>query len=177
MFICVTSRTGLAERLGAGADVEILPRLDTYVDLASMMRPMRLVMLDDDDSMRVFGLAATFDRQPFTVREIIRHIRTRLEGEGESLDGVFIIGGDEVIPFWRFANPVVDRLLDPDPIVLSDNPYGLADGLEPLSPDVAVGRLCDGGSMESLRRVLETMIATLSRPPLRTGSLAAVNEA
>lgn len=177
MFVALTSTYGLRSRLGQPASGDLVERLEVYAELASDRTPMRVAVLDDDDSMAFFGLRSTLDTQAFVVRELIRLIQDELQRRGDRLDGVLLVGGDDVFPFWRFTNPVADRLLDPDPIVLSDNPYGLCEDVESLRPTVPVGRLCDGGSADALREALDAMIAAVRQPAPRAGSLAAVNEA
>ena len=66
-------------------------------------------------------------------------------------DYIVIIGGDDVIPYFRVPNPIYDPgpQGDPDQIVLSDNPYATSRAYRATSlksylvPDRVVGRIPD----------------------------------
>jgi len=87
------------------------------------------------------------------IRQIRRELRMDQPSDSNSL---FIIGGDSIVPYWQFQNPVQDRGVDRDAIVYSDNPYGTfndnlygpvggpQDGY--LNPGLAVGRLADAAN-------------------------------
>ena len=150
MMAALASRIGLRDSLGAEQTDAVLALAETYAEHVNRSVAMRLVIVDDEDSMASFHLNPNSTRQPFIVMDVIRQIRDELGRRGETLDGVLLIGGDAIFPFWRFGNPVASRLLDPDPLVLTDNPYGLCTDPECLRPTVPVGRICDGGSAERL---------------------------
>jgi hypothetical protein len=85
---------------------------------------------------------------------------------------VLLAGGDSVLPFFSLSNPVQDRSVDPDDLVLSDNPYGaLSDSLEEqLAPSLPVGRLPFSGSAST-----EEAIEFIKNFPQRFGSASTEN--
>ena len=66
----------------------------------------------------------------------LRSLLAAFEDKFLEIDYLTIIGGDEVIPFFRLPNPCEDD----DVYVLSDNPYASRDD-EYLIPERAVGRI------------------------------------
>jgi hypothetical protein len=85
-------------------------------------------------------------------------------------DGILLVGGDDIEPFFRLSNPVRDRSVDPDLFVLSDAPYGMADGME-----IPVGRIPDGGP-EEIESLLTALAGLGTRPSWgRHGLLAVAN--
>src|SRR5262245_38338087 len=106
--------------LASAPDERTVALADRYVDAVRLRVTARLVALEDAESMGHFGLAPTQDRQGIAVQRVIAAIRDDLSGRGDRLDGVVLLGDDTVFPFWRFGNPVPSRVLDPDPVVLSD---------------------------------------------------------
>jgi hypothetical protein len=88
----------------------------------------------------------------------------------EAPDALLLVGGDDVVPFFRSPNPVRDRGVDPDPFVLSDAPYGA-----PRTPGIPVGRIPDAAVAD-----LEGLLSTLDglgrrRNGVRHGLLAIAN--
>ncbi|MCX5800312.1 MAG: C25 family cysteine peptidase [Candidatus Eisenbacteria bacterium] len=71
---------------------------------------------------------------------------------------ILILGGGEVIPYFRLSNPAFDS----DSFVLSDNPYGCPGGIvsteKCLLPERPVGRMPDGSGSDV--HVLLTQIDT-----------------
>ncbi len=70
--------------------------------------------------------------------ESIKKFITDIERKWGSIDFLLIIGGDEVVPFFRLENPCEDG----DEAVFSDNPYASRDK-DYLIPDRAYGRIPD----------------------------------
>lgn len=66
-------------------------------------------------------------RPPGTDAVTVEDVRSELAAQGP-IEALVIIGGDSVVPFGRLANPVVDRVADPDSIVLSDADYASPSG-------------------------------------------------
>jgi hypothetical protein len=76
---------------------------------------------------------------------ILLAIRAVRVASPDPVSSLLRIGDDATIPFWRIPNPVLDRQLDPDQTVLTDNPFGTnADTRdEYLTPTLPVGRIAD----------------------------------
>jgi hypothetical protein len=87
---------------------------------------------------------------------------------------ILILGDDRVFPYFRAPNPVQDRI-DPDPYVLTDNPYGARGSQNPndwLQPDLLpVGRIAAGvsDSAQDFCNLLDVQISLRRTPPLRAG--------
>ena len=82
-----------------------------------------VLALDDAADMSPFGVTPVASIDAGIVLLAIRALRAAVSIPVTSL---LLIGDDSVIPFWRISNPVTDRQIDPDPVVLTDNPYGTA---------------------------------------------------
>ncbi len=76
------------------------------------------------------------------------------EAEKEGATSFVIVGGDDVIPFFRLKNPASD---DGDEIVYSDNPYASKDN-DYFIPERSLGRIPDGNNAVFLICVLENFI-------------------
>ncbi len=76
------------------------------------------------------------------------------EAEKEGATSFVIIGGNDIIPFFRLKNPAGD---DGDEIVYSDNPYASTDN-DYFIPERSLGRIPDGNNAEFLISVLENFI-------------------
>jgi tetratricopeptide (TPR) repeat protein len=108
----------------------------------------RLLLVDSTEALRRNGftkLDPVHADNPEQIRDLIN---TALPGEvldtsGSYPNTVFIIGGPDIIPFWKLPNPSFDS----DKEVLSDNPYGSRDQTY-LLPERIVGRLPDDGSSD-----------------------------
>ncbi|CEG11095.1 hypothetical protein MSIBF_A1140002 [groundwater metagenome] len=76
------------------------------------------------------------------------------EAEKEGVNSFVIVGGNDVIPFFKLKNPASD---DGDEIVYSDNPYASKDN-DYFIPERSLGRIPDGNNAEFLLSVLENFI-------------------
>lgn len=92
-----------------------------------------LLYVDDARSLASYGVAPVTPRDPELIRRLIGQLERSLGGNPVS---VWLIGGDEVLPFFRLANPADD----PDGDILSDAPYASSSG-DPLMPSRVVARL------------------------------------
>jgi len=76
------------------------------------------------------------------------------EAEKEGATSFVIVGGNEIIPFFRLKNPAGD---DGDEVVYSDNPYASKDD-DYFTPERSLGRIPDGNNADFLITVLENFI-------------------
>jgi len=76
------------------------------------------------------------------------------EAEKENPKSFLIVGGDDIIPFFKLKNPAGD---DGDEIVYSDNPYASKDN-DYFIPERCLGRIPDGNNAEFLISILENFI-------------------
>ena len=164
--------------LGESAWPTLLPLLEDYrIAAKSQSVTMALLVLDDAASMAEFGFDPLFTTQPDAIREVVRRLARSLDLRAESTE-VLLIGGDAILPMFRLPNPVSDRTLDPDSLVLSDNPYGsIEDTLDALlAPRLPVGRICDGGSVDSFTAALRGAAENYRRGAAGGDSFAVINE-
>lgn len=179
MLLAVTSATAIGTRFGQDAFSALRPALRGYLEAQrSRGLELTLVRLDDAGDMAAFGLDPVPWTTSTTVRGTIDAICRSQRLRGSPVESVLLLGGDEIIPLCRVPNPVGDRRLDPDGEVLTDNPYGALDNSpgEYLAPSRPVGRLCDGGSIDAFRTVIERLVTNLTTRPFRQGSCAVLND-
>lgn len=105
-----------------------------------------LLYVDDADSCSSFGVQPT--TKGGKPREVKRVIDSVFENNPQEY--ICLIGGDEIIPFFRFRNPLYDPTLvgDTDEFIPTDNPYASSASYRRspdnfLIPDRSLGRLPD----------------------------------
>jgi len=89
-------------------------------------------------------------------------------------EGIILVGDQRAFPSFTVANPVVDRAIDPDSAILTDNPFGQFNWSQPgqcLLPDFAVGRILPGveQSAADFCALLDCVLALRQREIRRTG--------
>ena len=171
MILLVTVGTALRDKYGSAGYKNVRQALDEFAEVADG----RVVALDEPDDVNALGIPSLAARDPGSILLSIRAIRRQSSG----VDSLLIAGGDDVIPFWKMTNPVADRVVDPDPVVATDNPYGTqSETLEEyLAPQLSVGRLHDYGNGNGQAFVDLIRAATSFRQerPSRTGSGVVIN--
>lgn len=180
MHLAIASRTAITDTLGPEAITAVEPLLGHYIAAARNAGvEAALLIIDDAESMEAFGLKPLGLASAELVRTLIAAVRNAVMQTGRSLDSVLLVGGHGMFPLFSFTNPVVDRQLDPDTIVESDNPYGVLDtptsGADWLAPSIPVGRIYDSGSVDTFSRALSGVIASHEARSQRQGSLAIYN--
>lgn len=174
MNLVISSRVGLERHYGDGAFDAVRDALDAYV--AASGSSSIVAFLDVAESMAPLGLQPISSTTSGSVLAGVRAVRRMLP----TIDSVFIVGNDHVVPYWQFTNPVGDRRVDPDAIVYSDNPYGTtSDTLEDyLAPPIAVGRLADSasGSIDDFITALTACTENHNRRRIVSDSAAVVND-
>ena len=104
-----------------------------------------IVYIDDSTTLRPFGLLPVNSHKADEIKKLLDNIQTRSETNGAIIDYFVIIGGDDIIPFYRIPNPIYDPDGDYDEVVYSDSPYASTDE-EYLVPERALGRIPDGNT-------------------------------
>ena len=142
MQLIVTSQIGLDQCLGAGGREAALLAIEGYVRAKENIGiSSRVAVVDAAESMQAFGIEPIPAVSTELVALQIERIRARENSAGRAITEILLIGGDDVVPFWRLRNPVTSRAIDPDTVVLSDNPYGQCVSPNFLDPQIPVGRL------------------------------------
>jgi hypothetical protein len=171
MMLAVTVRKELEDRYSASDYQRIRASLNKYCAAAGA----HMVALDDAGDMRPLNLSAVTGSEPGTLLLSLRAVRRRMSG----VDSILLVGSDSIFPHWRMANPVIDRSVDPDETVLSDNPYGTdtEDLEEYLAPPLAVGRLTDfpRGSADDFVKSIDAAAAARSGRTVRSRSAVVSN--
>lgn len=156
--LVLSARGPLMDRFGAdgfGAIDDRLQRLAaalTRRGIATM-----LVYGDDPPSLaaQFGGGLAPVARDATAIRTLIQRSAELLAQRGRVLHTVLLIGGDDIVPLHRLANPVSDD----DPLVFSDSPYA-CDDPGALVPQRIVARVPtgDGGDPAFVIGQLDRMI-------------------
>jgi hypothetical protein len=146
--VVLTARSKLLSRYGK----EIISQLERVFDCASgsagaSYGERRLLFIDDEASVRRLGVAPVAGVEPQAVKRFLDRLDETLERRGELPPHYCILGGDEIIPFYRLPNPTFDG----DSEIPSDSPYASRDD-EFLVPERSLGRLPDPSPRGSYRR-------------------------
>lgn len=144
-LLLVSSRDRLTARYGEGGFHAIRNSLDDFrVGLSKRGVKLMVGLVDDRGSMSGLGVTPLKRITAASVKGVLDAMRERASGRSKPPLSVLILGGHEVIPYFKLANPAFDS----DGEVLSDNPYGSRPGAlsseKCLLPDVPVGRMPDG---------------------------------
>ncbi len=144
-LLVVSSRGRLCGRYGKGGFQAIQDSL-RKLSAGLSERGVRLVLglVDDSRSMSDVGVGPVRRLTPASVKGVLDAMRAAVSSRSKVPVSVLIVGGHEVIPYFKLTNPAPDS----DSGVLSDNPYGARPGAMTsdrcLLPDVPVGRMPDG---------------------------------
>jgi hypothetical protein len=171
MMLAVTVRKALEDRYQTAGYTKIREAMKTYVDTAGAL----LVALDDADDMGTYNLPAALGGEAGSLLLSLRALRAKVG----PIDSLLLVGGQDIVPHCQVANPVTDRGVDPDDVVLSDNPYGTdTDTLDQyLAPPLAVGRLTDfpRGSVDDFVALITAATASRKGRPARNHAAAVTN--
>jgi hypothetical protein len=184
MNLTISLKSPLVGKYGDAGFSSIDQALAKYVGSAG--NDSLVVYLDDSTSMQQAGLAPVLALDAGGLTLGIRQIRRELGMEKPSdSDSLFIIGGDSIVPYWQFQNPVQDRQVDRDAVVYTDNPYGtmndalygVGDAEGYLNPLLPVGRLADAanGTAADFVKLIGSVTKNHQQRALRSGSAAVYN--
>lgn len=175
--LSVTVRSALKNKYSAADLKKIDAALKAWIE-AEKRRGIDTVhlALDNAADMEAHGLKSLSGRvTSMAAKKAIDALAKKLVP-----DYVVILGGDDVIPYFRLPNPIFDPSPqgDPDQIVLSDNPYATSlpyaakSSKSYLVPDRVLGRIPDlpagkgKGDPATILAALET--ATNWKPQTRS---------
>jgi hypothetical protein len=120
-----------------------------------------VVLPDVADSLTPFRLGAVDGRDPLAIKGLINDLSTYFHHEGKRIGSMLLIGGDDIMPFYRLPNPTDDHDVD----VPSDNPFGTGDD-NYFVPEWPVGRLpapC-GSDASALIHLIQNTTQTHGHP-------------
>lgn len=121
-------------------------------------KAIHYVALDDPEQMA--GLGATAAQDPTDsalVKASIDSLADGLLTQSNDMRHLLILGGDDVVPFCRVANPTDDQ----DEDIYTDAPYAARNGSS-LLPTRSVGRLPDCGDADAFLRLVDHAVQTHS---------------
>ncbi len=180
MLLAIIAKTPIVSAWGEEAWARIAAKIDNYVSiLAEQQLEPVLLAVDDPLSTAKFGLNPVAPINSF-ILSTVNAVRSAMKTRGRAVEHVVLLGGNDLIPFFQLMNPVMDRRLDPDSLVATDNPYAAdpeaADQVsEWMCPTGSLGRVCDGGSAESFEKSIQNAIDSHKNASGKSGSLAVVN--
>ena len=181
MLLAATLGSGMVSAYGA----EGLARVQSaFNDFRRAAPGARLAILDDAASMSRYGGPASDTSPPSLCAALARVVNIELPaktpgGNASENDGILILGGNEIFPFFNAPNPVTDPI-DTDVFVPTDSPYGARGSMNEddwLNPAIPVGRICCGAgdSADSLCAIIEAMASYHQRMPARAGYVEFTN--
>ena len=167
-LLAVSCRGPLVARYGFEGFQRLERRLQTVArELAFTGTRLVVVFVDDPGSMAQHELSPVWSTDPTEIKRAIDDLDRVVSRDGKGVDGILIIGGDDIVPFFHLPNPADDD----DSFVLSDSPYAIASGGSVYAPEIPVGRLPDGAgdNPNLLLRQIDTLFE-VRRKPLVTDS-------
>ena len=168
-LLAISCRGPLVARYGFEGFQRLERRLLTVSrELAFLGTRMVVAFVDDPGSMAQHELSPIWSTDPTDIKRAIDELGHALGQDGSSVDGILIVGGDDVVPFFHLQNPSDDD----DSAILSDNPYAVESGESIYAPRVAIGRLPDGsaGNLSLLLRQIDTLLEVRRNPPATENS-------
>ena len=174
-MLIVTMRGPLEQMYGSDGYTDVRSALNDYGRAAQGF----VLAVDDAADCQALGLNPAPGNDSGAILLAIRAARNRL---GPLAGSLLLAGGDRVVPHFQLANPVVDRVLDQDTVVFSDNPYGTNEesALERLAPSLPVGRMAQPDTAcASFVALIEGMTKAAARaksPAGMPGAALVVNE-
>lgn len=180
MHLVVSAMKPLVARYRKRGARRVRDAIEEYGGLADASgRRTRVVFVDEAANVSKFGVPVADPRSSRSIADSIGRIRRTMGAEGTPVSSIVLVGGDHIIPHFRLPNPVGNRLIDPDPKVMTDLPYVArldAKG-RPTAEEVPLGRIPDAvrGRATVFVRTLGRAGAHFATAPDGRGSLALCN--
>ncbi len=109
------------------------------------------IYIDDPASMAAHSLTPVDSQKPWQIKLRIMDLDKKLNERGEMIGALFIVGGNEIVPFHMLPNPTDDE----DDAIPSDNPYATTDS-NYFAPEWPVGRLPSDDDLDALVRYIRS---------------------
>lgn len=164
-LLAISCRGPLVARYGFEGFQRLERRLQTVArELAFVGTRFVIAFVDDPGSMAQHELTPVWSTDPKEIKRAIDDLDRVVGQDGRGVDGILIVGGDDVVPFFHAVNPADDD----DAFVLSDSPYAVAPGGSVYAPEIPIGRLPDGsgGNLNVLLRQIDTLLELRRKPSL-----------
>ena len=81
-----------------------------------------LIYIDDGDSLSRYRLQPVDPEKPEQIKELLDILHKTIEASYHTtIEYFLLIGGDDIVPFYRVSNPIYGPNGDPDKEIYSDN--------------------------------------------------------
>lgn len=146
MELVITNKARLIQKCGVAAWEQIRSTLDAYFEaIGSIGHDAELFLLDDI----THGAAI----EPKVLKAKLKELHNKTKAEY-----LLFLGGDDIVPFYRQPDQTPDQALDGN--ILSDSYYVDFNEFEHDHwPEMAVGRIPDGGDGQLLVQMLTRTVA------------------
>jgi hypothetical protein len=147
MELIISSKKKLLDKYGSNNFLMIETALHKLIDaLKNDGIDSLLIYIDDRDSLSRYRLQPVDPENPEKIKELLDNVQKGIEvSYRTTIEYFLLIGGDDIVPFYRIPNPVYGPNGDSDKEIYSDNPYASTDD-EFLVPERAIGRIPDSNS-------------------------------
>jgi len=152
-YLVLSCKERLVQKFGEEKFSRLDEALDSLIDSVAK-RPgwkAHKLYIDDGASMEALGLAPVHGQNPWQIKLRIADIDKALQAQDEMIGALFIIGGNEIVPFHMLPNPTDDE----DDAVPSDNPYATTDD-NYFAPEWPVGRLPSDNDLDFMVRFIRS---------------------
>ncbi len=138
--VILSSRQALARKYGPRGFTAIDQALRELAERATRSRSAETIVLyvDDIESLRPFGISPADPTNATAIKRIVEAISGHEEDRSPEAPSIMIIGGDAVVPFYRWPRTEEGQ-------ILTDAPYA-AQGDQYFRPARPVGRLPDAAN-------------------------------
>ncbi len=163
-LLAISCRGPLVARYGFEGFQRLERRLQTVArELAFLGTRLIVAFVDDPGSMAQHELSPIWSTDPVDVKRAIDDLIRAIGHDDTAVDGILIVGGDDIVPSYHAPNPSDDD----DSAILTDNPYAVENGDSVFAPRLAIGRLPDGsgGNLGLLLRQIDTLLEVRRNPP------------
>ena len=147
MELIISSKKKLLDKYGSNNFLMIETALHKLIDaLKNDGIDSLLIYIDDRDSLSRYRLQPVDPENPEKIKELLDNVQKGIEvSYRTTIEYFLLIGGDDIVPFYRIPNPVYGPNGDSDKEIYSDSPYASTDD-EFLVPERAIGRIPDSNS-------------------------------
>ena len=138
VHVIITCARALVEKYGARSAERVLTLTRLLAESTAKNTGLQcsVVLPDVADSLTPFRLPPVDGGDPAALKELINALSAHYQRDGKRIGSMLLIGGDDIVPFYRLPNPTDDHDAD----VPSDNPYGTGDE-NYFVPEWPVGRI------------------------------------
>ena len=170
VHVIITCARPLVEKYGARSAERVLTLTRLLAESTAKNTGLQcsLVLPDVADSLTPFRLGPVDGSDPDAIKSLINELSAHYQRDGKRIGSLLLIGGDDIVPFYRLPNPTDDHDAD----VPSDNPYGTGDE-NYFVPEWPVGRLpgpC-GDDANALTQLIQSTTRAHAQPALQLPAL------